>query len=151
MNILAMFSPPATMTAAAIILEGIPNSALRHVAWRVSLEYVIVMLIVIWLGNYMLTELGLSTHVLTTTNSAALLFQGWPLITKGTKAEQGNTRINSDSPKNVDDLAVVPLLFPFSIGDSTIAVGISSAAPSNTIPEMLTLSAVIVMMAPRLL
>jgi len=147
---LAMFSPPATMTAAAIILGGVPNSALRRVAWKVSLEYVVVMLIVIWLGNYMLSALGLSTHALTATGGAALLFQGWPLMTRGTKAEQSNTILNSDSSKNVDDLAVVPLLFPLSIGGGTIAVGISSAAHSDTLQGMLILSAVILMMAPTI-
>ena len=140
---LAMFSPPATMTAAAILLGGIPNTALRRVAWRVAWEYVFVMMIVIWLGNYMLTALGLSTHALTATGGAALLFQGWPLMTRGTKAEQSNALLNSESPRNVNDLAVVPLLFPLSIGGGTIAVGISSAAHSSTLDGLLMLSAVI--------
>ena len=121
------------MPAAAILLGGIPNTALRRVAWRVAWEYVFVMMIVIWLGNYMLTALGLSTHALTATGGAALLFQGWPLMTRGTKAEQSNALLNSESPRNVNDLAVVPLLFPLSIGGGTIAVGISSAAHSNTL------------------
>ena len=64
---LAMFSPPATMAAAATILGGVSNKVLRRVALRVSLAYVVVMLIVIWLGNYMLTALGLSTHALSAT------------------------------------------------------------------------------------
>lgn len=147
---LAMFSPPATMTAAAILLGGIPNTALRRVAWRVAWEYVFVMMIVIWLGNYMLTALGLSTHALTATGGAALLFQGWPLMTRGTKAEQSNALLNSESPRNVNDLAVVPLLFPLSIGGGTIAVGISSAAHSNTLDGLLMLSAVILAMAPTI-
>ncbi|MBC3249779.1 transporter [Serratia fonticola] len=147
---LAMFSPPATMAAAATILGGVSNKVLRRVALRVSLAYVVVMLIVIWLGNYMLTALGLSTHALSATGGAALLFQGWPLMTRGTKADQSNAVLNSDSPKNADDLAVVPLLFPISIGGGTIAVGISSAAHNDTFAGMMLLSAVILAMAPTI-
>lgn len=147
---LAMFSPPATMAAVAIILGGVPNKVLRRVAWRVSFSYVIVMLIVIWLGNYMLTALGLSTHALSATGGAALLFQGWPLMTRGTKADQSNALLNSNSPKNADDLAIVPLLFPISIGGGTIAVGISSAAHNDTLAGMMLLSSVILAMAPTI-
>lgn len=148
---LAMFSPPATMTAAAILLGGTPKTVLRGIAWRVAWEYVFVMMVVIWLGNYMLMALGLSTHSLTATGGAALLFQGWPLMTRGTKAEQSNALfINSESPKSVGDLAVVPLLFPLSVGGGTIAVGISSATHNYTFDGLLMLSAVILAMAPTI-
>ncbi|MGE4802320.1 MarC family protein [Yersinia hibernica] len=147
---LSMFSPPATMATAAIILDGVSGPILRRLAWRVAFEYVVIMLFVIWLGNYILVALGLSAHALTVTGGAALLFQGWPLMMRGTKAEQSNNELNNDTPKRVSDLAVVPLLFPLSMGGGTIAVGISSAAHNSTLEGMMTLSAVILMMAPTI-
>lgn len=147
---LSMFSPPATMATAAIILDGVPNTILKRLAWRVAFEYVVIMLFVIWLGNYMLMALGLSPHALTVTGGAALLFQGWPLMMRGTKVEQSNHALDSDNPKRFRDLAVVPLLFPLSMGGGTIAVGISSAAHNSSLEGMMTLSAVILMMAPTI-
>ncbi|MDA6076911.1 hypothetical protein O0544_11695 [Edwardsiella anguillarum] len=95
---------------------AVPPHTLRQLAWKVALEYVAVMLIAIWIGNYLLMALGLNAHALTATGGAALLFQGWPLMTKGTKAEPARMVVAPDARPNVQDMVLVPLLFPLTIG-----------------------------------
>lgn len=107
---------PATITAATILLGQTPPHTLRQLAWKVALEYVAVMLVAIWIGNYLLMALGLNAHALTATGGAALLFQGWPLMTKGTKAEPARMVVTPDARPNVQDMVLVPLLFPLTIG-----------------------------------
>ncbi|AOV97709.1 transporter [Edwardsiella hoshinae] len=144
---LSMFCPPATITAAAILLGRVPPATLRQLAWKVALEYVVVMLIAIWIGNYLLIALGLNSHALTATGGAALLYQGWPLMTRGTKVESARM---PNTPIDVRDMVPVPLLFPLTIGGGTIAVGISLASHMPSLSELLQLSAVILVMAPTI-
>ena len=144
---LSMFCPPATITAATILLGQVPAHTLRQLAWKVAGEYVAVMLIAIWIGNFLLTALGLNANALTATGGAALLFQGWPLMTKGTPAEPARM---PESPVNVQEMVLVPLLFPLTIGGGTIAVGISLASHNASLSGLLQLSAVILAMAPTI-
>lgn len=145
---LSMFSPPATMTAASSMLGDIPPPVLKRIAWKVACGYFIVMMISIWLGQWLLTALGLNTHALTITGGAALLFQGWPLMTRGTKAEQGKTPVEEVPADRFRQVSIVPLLFPLSVGGGTIAVGISLAARSGNWVDLLVLSLVILLMVP---
>lgn len=147
---LSMFCPPATITAATILLGQVPPRTLRQLAWKVAFEYVVVMLVAIWIGNFLLMALGLNAHALTATGGAALLFQGWPLMTKGTKAESARMVPAPDKHPDVQDMVLVPLLFPLTIGGGTIAVGISLASHDGSLPGLLQLSAVILAMAPTI-
>lgn len=61
----SLFSPPATITAATIILGRIDRNILWQIAWKIAAGYTLVMLVVIWLGNWLLTALGLSADALT--------------------------------------------------------------------------------------
>lgn len=148
---LAMFSPPATMAAAAAILGGAPRDMQRALAWRVARGYVVVMLGTVWLGHYLLSALGIATAALTATGGAALLFQGWPLMTRGMKAEQSEDRVQEPTARQWDELAVVPLLFPLSIGGGTIAVGISEAGRHYSAGGLILVSAVVLAMAPAIM
>ena len=48
----SLFSPPATITAATIILGRIDRNILWQIAWKIAAGYTLVMLVVIWLGNW---------------------------------------------------------------------------------------------------
>jgi multiple antibiotic resistance protein len=145
---IAMFSPPATLAAAATMLGGASRDVLRRLAWRVARGYVLVMLAAVWLGHYLLTALGIATAALTATGGAALLHQGWPLMTRGIKAEQSEPRVQTPDATRWDDLAVVPLLFPLSIGGGTIAVAITAAGRHQSVEGLLLVSAVVLAMVP---
>jgi multiple antibiotic resistance protein len=145
---LSMFSPPATLAAAATMLGGASRDVLRRLAWRVARGYALVMLVTVWLGHYLLTALGIATAALAATGGAALLHQGWPLMTRGIKAEQSEPRVQSPDAGAWDDLAIVPLLFPLTIGGGTIAVAITEAGRHQSVEGLLLVSGVVLAMVP---
>jgi multiple antibiotic resistance protein len=151
-SLLAMFSPPATLGAAAAILSGAPRAVQRRLAWEIGRNYALVLLLAIWLGRYLLLLLGISSGALTATGGAALLYQGLPLMTRGAKSPEPRLEASKDSvaagSSNWDQLAVVPLLFPVTIGGGTIAVVIAAAERYPTLPDLGVLSGVILAMAP---
>ena len=139
----SLFSPPATITAATIILGRIDRGILWQIAWKIAAGYTLVMLVVIWLGNWLLTALGLSADALTVTGGIALLAQGWPMLIRGVKEEHSDIPVSVTPPKDIMRLAMVPLLFPLSMGGGTIAVGISLSG-------LIQLSVVILLMLPTI-
>ncbi|HHN8387340.1 TPA: MarC family protein [Morganella morganii] len=143
----SLFSPPATITAATIILGRIDRNILWQIAWKIAAGYTLVMLVVIWLGNWLLTALGLSADALTVTGGIALLAQGWPMLIRGVKEEHSDIPVSVTPPKDIMRLAMVPLLFPLSMGGGTIAVGISLAGHSDSLSGLIQLSVVILLIA----
>ena len=108
-SLLTMFSPPATLGAAAAILSGASRAVQRRLAWEIGRNYAVVLLLAIWLGRYLLLLLGISSGALTATGGAALLYQGLPLMTRGAKSPEPRLEASKDSvaagSSNWDQLA----------------------------------------------
>lgn len=126
-SLLAMFSPLATLGPAAALLGEAPQAAQRQVALLVARNYVAVTVLTVLLGDVLLTALGISTAALTLTGGAALLHQGWPLMTRAGKAEDRSLPA-PQTPASWSELTAVPLTFPITIGGGTIAVVIGAAS-----------------------
>jgi multiple antibiotic resistance protein len=148
-SLLAMFSPPATLGPAAAVLRYAPREVLRRVAWRIARGYALVMLLTVWAGQYFLLLLGISSGALVATGGIALLYQGLPLMTRGAKAEGAEQRVQQAAGSvNWDELAIVPLLFPLTIGGGTIAVAIAAGGRYPTWADLGVLSLTIAAMVP---
>lgn len=145
-SLLAMFSPLATLGPAASLLGEAPPATQRRVAMLVARNYVVVTVLTVLLGNLVLTALGISTAALIVTGGAALLHQGWPLMTRAGKAEDRNIALDQ-APADWVDLAAVPLTFPITIGGGTIAVVISASGRFHTPADMAAVAAVCALMA----
>lgn len=148
-SLLAMFSPPATLGPAALVLRGAPRDVQRRVAWRIARGYALVMLLTVWAGQFFLLLLGISSGALIATGGIALLHQGLPLTTRGSKSEGSEERVQQAAGSvNWDKLAIVPLLFPLTIGGGTIAVAIAAGGRYPTWPDLGVLSLAIAAMVP---
>jgi hypothetical protein len=80
------------------------------VAWLVARNYATVMIVTISFGHGVLfLGMGIATSALTVTGGAALLHQGWPLMTRGGKAEQSEPTTKPISPTNWESLSALPL------------------------------------------
>lgn len=144
-SLLAMFSPLATLGPAAALLGEAPQPVQRQIALLVARNYVAVTVLTVLLGEVLLTALGISTAALTLTGGAALLHQGWPLMTRAGKAEDRNLPAQG-APADWTELAAVPLTFPITIGGGTIAVVIGAASHFSTWWDLAAVAGVCVAM-----
>jgi multiple antibiotic resistance protein len=147
-SLLAMFSPPAAIGSAAALLSGAPVKAQRRVAWLVARNYAIAMILSITLGHAALSFLGIEVAALTVTGAAALMHQGWPLMTRGGKAEEAPQR-DPQAAETINwmSLTTVPLTFPLTIGGGTIAVVITASGRFPTGLDLAILSGISIGMA----
>lgn len=146
-SLLAMFSPPATLGPAATILQRAPRSAQRRVAWLIARNYAVVMVLTVVLGHVVLQALGISTAALTVTGGAALLHQGWPLMTRAGKAADRDVPADVQTEGAWEALAAVPLTFPITIGGGTIAVAVSASGRYPTPPDLAVLAGICLALA----
>lgn len=145
-SLLAMFSPLATLGPAASLLGGAPPATQRRVALLVARNYVTVTVLTVLLGNLVLTALGISTAALTLTGGAALLHQGWPLMTRAGKALDREVPAQAN-PASWDEMAAVPLTFPITIGGGTIAVVIGAVSRFHSPADLAAVAGVCALMA----
>lgn len=145
-SLLAMFSPLATLGPAASLLGDAPAEVQRRVAFSVARNYVAVTLLTVLLGSLVLSALGISTAALILTGGAALIHQGWPLMTRAGKAADREVQVMPGSG-NWEGMAAVPLTFPITIGGGTIAVVVSAATRYAAPWDLAALAAVCLLMA----
>lgn len=135
-SLLAMFSPPATLGPAAAILKDAPAQAQRRVAWLVARNYLVILVCALLLGHVLLRILGITAAALTMTGGAALVHQGWPLMTRGGKAADRSADDASAASRDWNQLSAVPLTFPITVGGGTIAVAVSASSRYPTAPDL---------------
>jgi multiple antibiotic resistance protein len=145
-SLLAMFSPLATLGPAAGLLGSAPIESQRRVAITVARNYLIVLLVTVALGKFLLSALGISTAALTFTGGAALLHQGWPLMTRAGKAVDRDVQ-SIASAGSIESMVWVTITFPITIGGGTIAVVIGAAGRYSSLPDLAAIGAVCVAMA----
>jgi multiple antibiotic resistance protein len=146
-SLLAMFSPPATLGPAAAILRFAPRNAQRRVAFLVARNYTVIMVLTLVVGHATLSLLGISTAALTVTGGAALLHQGWPLMTRAGKAADRQPDQTTDPAGEWEALAAVPLTFPITIGGGTIAVAVAASGRFSTPADLAILSGICLLVA----
>jgi multiple antibiotic resistance protein len=103
----------------------------------------------VWVGQFFLLLLGISSGALIATGGIALLHQGLPLMTRGAKAEGSEQRMQeAGGGVDWDELAIVPLLFPLTIGGGTVAVAVAAGGRFPTWADLGVLSLTIAAMVP---
>ncbi len=146
-SLLSIFSPPAMIGPIASITGKYSRDKQRHIAWQVTWGYIVVLLISAWVGQWLLSILGITVGGLIVAGGLALFFVGMPLMMRGhktelkpetlKKVEKEEEGTDKDKPS-----VVVPLIFPMAVGGATAAIVIAQASQWNSIVDLLLISAV---------
>ncbi len=96
-----------------------------HLARRVGLYSLGVMLVALWTGSYILAFFGISIGALRIAGGAMLIGFAWELIGAPERRED---RKQQQAAEPGDDVAFFPLTLPFTTGPGTIAVCVALGA-----------------------
>ena len=97
-----------------------------HLARRVGLYSLGVMLVALWTGSYILAFFGISIGALRIAGGSLLIGFAWEMIGAPEKREDRKQQQASDG--GPDDVAFYPLTLPFTTGPGTIAVSVALGA-----------------------
>lgn len=124
-----IMTPFFVLSVFLTVTNDVQNSVKKALAIKLTLSITITSLILVFFGKYIFTIFGITIDAFRI-GAGALLFLTAVSLVNGNKSEQnvGN--------KSVQDLAVVPLTIPVTIGPGTIGVLLVMASEFNSVSEL---------------
>lgn len=141
--LVAIFSPVAAVASHSTIVGAYRAEERRRIAIRLAILVAAALVLVTWAGQALLDLLGISVPALSATGGLALLFAAVPMM-------RGIPPATVESGAAAADwrtVVVMPLLFPLSIGGSTIAFLIAESAMFSKAADLVAISGVCVLFA----
>lgn len=144
--LVALYSPVASVSSYFPSVSPLNRAAQRRLAIGLFVHVSIFGMTALWVGEPLLTLLGLTTSALTVTGGIALMYAGIPLmrgIEPGSEpASASGERSADDEPAGTSwrDVIFMPVTFPLTVGGTTFAIFVSFRAQAKDLREVLALS-----------
>lgn len=139
-----VYSPLANVGAYASITEHLSRSDQKKIAWRVLRNIVAVMLLLVFAGKALFELLGVSSDTIGVAGAIALMSAGIPMMV-GTERSADIGELEDQA--TWQQLVVVPMTFPLSIGGTTAAYLVTASSLAETTVDLLLVSGVVVAFA----
>jgi multiple antibiotic resistance protein len=136
--LVALYSPIASVSSYFPSVSPLNREAQRRLAIGLFVHVGIFALTALWIGEPLLTLLGLTTSALTVTGGIALMYAGIPLM-RG-KVEPV-PEAGADTGTSWREVIVMPVTFPLTVGGTTFAIFVSFRAQAKDVQEVFALSA----------
>jgi multiple antibiotic resistance protein len=147
LTLVAVYSPFAAAAAYGPIIGHFDTRIRRAIAFRLTMIVAAFVIAAIWVGEFVIEVLGVDTTTLSAVGGLALLYAGVPMM-------RGIENVPSEDPTGVagrfehterqarwQELLIVPVAFPLSVGGTTIAISVSSASNATELADVFELSA----------
>jgi len=143
-GLFAIQSPPTTVGAFLSYTKGLPLPTQRRVALRAALAMALAMVIVVFVGERLLSLLGVTVPMLQSAGGLILLVTGMQMVSghglPGPAAD-------ADPEQHWKTMAVVPIAIPLNVGGGAIAFIVAVSSTNANTPDQVALSAICVGMA----
>jgi multiple antibiotic resistance protein len=157
----ALYSPVAALSSYLPIIRPFTHAQQLRLAVGLAANVAVFVLLAIWVGEPLLTLLGISTDALTATGGIALLYAAIPLMRGSGK---GGADVGAGPDADAPDGGVAPdagearsatptipagrqrstlftpITFPLTVGGTTFAFGVAASADVGDVEGMLLLS-----------
>jgi multiple antibiotic resistance protein len=153
LTLVAVYSPFAAAAAYAPIIGHFDAPVRRVIAVRLTMIVAAFVIAAIWVGEFVIEVLGVSTTTLSAVGGLALLYAGVPMM-------RGIENVPPEDPTDLveefersgqhvrwQELLIVPVAFPLSVGGSTIAISVSSASNATELSDVVELSVMAIIFA----
>lgn len=156
MALFTLYSPLATVSAYFPIVSKLRPAEQLRLALGVFTSVSIFAMTALWVGEPLLTLLGITTDALTVTGGIALIFVGVPLmrgVSEGppTAPERPPTSRGGETGEDAEanpgaraeswrSLLFMPTTFPLTVGGTTFAILVSFRSQARGLPDVIALS-----------
>lgn len=143
-SLFTLYSPLSNVGAYASLTAHLTRADQKHLALRVFLNALAVMLVFVWAGEVLFDVLGVTSDTLRVAGGIALMAAGLPMMLGTRRAEDPG-----DVSETADwrDIAVVPMTFPLSIGGTTAAYLVTASGLATGVADLLAISGVVLAFA----
>jgi multiple antibiotic resistance protein len=146
-TLVALYSPLSAAAAYAQVIGGYGVDIRRKMAARLFGIVAGFVAVMVWLGEFIIEVLNVSTTTLSAVAGVALLYAGIPMmrgidnVPAEDSASVGERYGDIDRGLGWQEVLISPVTFPLSIGGSTVAVSVASASKAGGWQDLLALSA----------
>ena len=149
-GILAIVNPLGGVPIFLSLCDDRSPAERRQVANRTAFSVAIILLIVLWAGELILSFFGIGIPAFRTGGGLLILLMAIAMM-HAKRSSSRQTAEEADEAENKDDIAVVPLAMPLLAGPGAISLVIIEAHQVSEITGRLVLSASIVLVAATIL
>jgi multiple antibiotic resistance protein len=146
LSLVGLFSPLAGMASMANITGQFSKEIQRKIATRMVIYIAMLLILITWAGSVLLELLGVTTAQLTAAGGLALMLAAVPMMT-GKVETHSKDRENESEGKDWQSVVMMPLIFPFSVGASTVAIVISASSRYDSTIDLIAISLVCALFA----
>jgi len=139
LSLVGLFSPLAGLASMANITGQYSKKIQRKIAARMVVYIALLLTLITWAGQALLQLLGVTTAQLTAAGGLALMLAAVPMMI-GKVEMEGDDHEPDQEDKGWQSIIVMPLIFPFSVGASTVAIVISTSSRYDTTLDLIAIS-----------
>lgn len=143
-TLVVVYSPLAAAPSYSPIIGHFDEPTRRKIAVFLFVVVAIFVVAAVWVGEWVVTLLGVSTYTLSIVGGIAILYAGIPMM-------RGIEHVPPEDPTDFGkhftepredwrSLLFTPIAFPLSVGGTTIAISVSSAALASNGADLALLS-----------
>lgn len=125
---MALFPVLNPLGSAFVILAltiGTPSAIYNQLCRKIAINTFILLLVVFFIGTYLLEFFGISLHIVEVGGGAVVAFIGWRLLNQAVDTTAGNKTANAQGQKNILNSAFYPFTMPITAGPGCIAVALT--------------------------
>lgn len=125
---MALFPVLNPLGGAFVILAltiGTPNAIYNQLCRKIAINTFILLLVVFFIGTYLLEFFGISLHIVEVGGGAVVAFIGWRLLNQATDTTAGDDAANPHAQKNILNSAFYPFTMPITAGPGCMAVALT--------------------------
>ena len=141
-SLFTLYSPLSNVGAYASLVGHFPRSDQKQLAFRVFTNVLIVMLLFVWVGEFVFDILGVNSFSLSIAGAIALMVAGLPMMLGKDEPEEIDANNESQTWR---EMAVIPMTFPLSIGGTTAAYIVTASSFARNTLDLLAISVVVVL------
>ncbi len=143
-GLFAIQSPPTTVGAFVTYTKTLAPSVQRRVALRSAVAMAVAMVIVVFVGERLLSLLGVTVPMLQSAGGLILLVTGMAMVSgRGLPGPSPEV----DPEHHWKTMAVVPIAIPLNVGGGAIAFIVAVSSANNAFESQVELAAICVAMA----
>ncbi len=144
--LLVLINPPSILPAYTDIVSAYEVKIQRSIAARTSISLAVFMLILIWLGQFILDALDIEIGALQVAGGLILLRGSIRMVDAADRALPEDELKQTES-ESWQVVSVVPLAIPLTVGGGTIALIVATTGQFNRVLDLMAMSLVCVLIA----
>ena len=127
-TLVSIINPPSSVPIFLAMTAGCSTALRRTLAWRISLNVFVILVVSMFIGSHILSFFGLSLPIVQLGGGLLITSIGWRLLNQGELLPAATAGTPTWAPEELASRAFYPLTLPLTVGPGSISVALTLGA-----------------------